>query len=92
MAHSGVSPYRAVTNRWEEYAREHPKEVKITERIQFLDFQISRWSAHVEWTDRMCDKHGLGVNEHYFKALRGLARLERIKGALELKRKELRGW
>ena len=92
MARHGVSPYRAISDRWEEYAREHPREVKLTERIGFLDFQIRRWSAHVEWTDRLCDKHALGVNKHYFECLRNLAKLERIKGALELKRKELRGW
>ena len=69
----------------------HPKETRLLSRIETLGFGLSRASAHLDWVDYCCAKYGLGVNERYHEVERDIARKYRLKGALELKLKELLG-
>ena len=89
MARSGVSPYRAIDDRRKRWELEHPKEAYICGRIALINRQLDQWGARIAWTDRICAKTGRGVNERYHKCVRGLAHLARMKGALELKLKEM---
>jgi hypothetical protein len=58
-------------------------------RIECIEFGIRRATAHLDWVDYCCAKYGLGVNERYHEVARDIARKSRLKGALELKLKEL---
>ena len=89
MARSGVSPYRAIEDRRKRGEVDHPREARLVGRIEMIHMRIGQFSYRIAWTDRICARTGRGVNDRYHECVRGLAHLARMKGALELKLKEI---
>ena len=93
MARHGVSIYRAVEDRRARWAEAHPREARICSRIQYLGQTIRQWRYQVEWADSIMERAGRVHNEKSWAQRmdreRKLVALERLRGAWELRLKEV---
>lgn len=89
MARHGVSIYRAIEDRHKKWAKDHPREASILWWVRYYGAKVNQWQYVVDWTDRVCAKTGRGVSPRYHELVRKLAHCQRMKGAWELRLKEL---
>ena len=83
---NAIDESRSRRGAWE---KAHPRESRLYGRIEMIHMRIGQFSYRIAWTDRICAKTGRGVNERYHECVRGLAHLARMKGAFELRLKEI---
>jgi hypothetical protein len=89
MARSGVSPYRAIEDRRAKWEKDHPREARIWWWVRYYSARLRQWEPVVAWTDRVCAKTGRGYAPEYHDLVRKLEHCRRMKGAWELKLKEV---
>ena len=93
MARHGVSPYRATDDRRVKWERDHPREARIQDEASRLGSIIRQWRTQIDWAEGVMARTGRVHNAKSWaqrvERERILAGLERMKGAYELRLKEV---